>query len=156
MKTSFLSPLTLLAFLGSGPLLAIPQSVGGAFINAANNPGNVPLEEWFRDTKHWEPGSTLPGPWVSGSVPTGMMLSHPGAVFGITAGSAVVTRNDKGGIVSVVVFYDAESARIAGSELQKRLARAVALFTGADGRAAGYTVTLKQTHAGAVTATLAR
>ena len=156
MKKLFLSLLVLLAFLGSEPLLAIPQSFGGAFINAGNNPDKVPLEEWFRDAKRWEPGSPLPGPWVSGSVPTGMMLSHPGAVFGITASSAVVTRNDKGGIVSVVVFYDAESAKIAKTELQKRLARAVALFTGADGRAAGYTVTLKQTHAGAVTATLAR
>lgn len=156
MTKLFLSPVVLVALLGSGPLMAIPQSFGGTFINAANNPGNVPLEEWFRDVKHWEPGSVLPGPWVSGSVPSGMMLSHPGTVFGITAGSAVVTRNDGGGIVSVVVFYDAESAKIARSDLHKRLSRAVALFTGADGRAAGYTVTLKQTNTGAVTATLTR
>lgn len=156
MKTALLIPLLLLTLPGSEALLAIPQSFGGTFINAANNPDRVPLEEWFRDAKHWEPGSALPGPWVMGSVPTGMMLSHPGPVFGVTAGSAVVTRNDKGGIVSVVVFYDAESAGVARGELHKRLARAVALFTGADGRAAGYTVALKQTGAGAVTATLAR
>lgn len=139
-----------------GTVSAIPQTVGGLFTTAANNPGNLPVEEWFRDAKHWAPGATPPGPWVMGTVPTGMMLRDPGAVFGINASSVVIARNDAGAIVSVAVFYDAESARVPAGDLHRRLSRAVALFTGADGKAAGYTVTLSKPNAGAVTATLKR
>lgn len=149
----FLSLVVSLAL--SGSLHSIPQTVGG-FTTAQNNPGRLTLEEWFRDAKHWEPGAPLPGAWIMGTVPTGMMLSQPGAVFGINASSVVVTKDDKGAIVSVAVYYDAETAKVPKAELHKRLSRTVAMFTGADGKAAGYTVALSEPNAGAVTATLKR
>jgi hypothetical protein len=137
-----------------GTALAIPQTVGALF--AQNSPGNVPLEEWLRDASHWEPGVKLPGPWVMATVSTGLMMSRPGAVFGLEATQVVVTRDEKGGIASVQVFYDADTSKIAKSDLRKRLDKAVKLFTGADGKAAGYTVALEEPNPGAVTATLKR
>lgn len=154
MKLSVLLTLAISALLG-GTLHAIPQTVGG-FINAQNNPGNLTLEEWFRDPKHWQPGSELPGAWIMGTVPTGMLLANPGAVFGVTASQVVATRDQQGGIVSVQVFFDAETAKVAKGDLARRIRKAVALFTGVDGKAAGYTVTLAEPQAGAVTATLKR
>jgi hypothetical protein len=151
-----LHPLLLpaLGILLCGTAQAIPQTVGALF--AQNSPGNVPLEEWLRDANHWEPGVKLPGPWVAGTVSTGLMMSRPGAVFGIEATQVVVTRDVKGGIAHVQVFYDADTAKIAKSDLRKRLDKAVKLFTGADGKAAGYTVALAESNPGAVTATLKR
>ena len=63
---------------------------------------------------------------------------------------------DKGGISNVQVFYDADTTKIAKSDLRKRLDKAVKLFTGADGKAAGYTVSLAESNPGAVTATFKR
>jgi hypothetical protein len=155
MKHSILLILTVGVAL-SGGLHAIPQTVGGLFTTAPNNPGNLTLEEWFRDAAHWEAGTKVPGVWVAGTVSTGMMMSNPGAIFGVNASQVVVNRDDKGAIESVQVFYDADTAKIAKGDLHKRLSKAVALFTGADGKAAGYTVTLADPNAGAVTATLKR
>jgi hypothetical protein len=149
--------LTLAAgILSGGTLLAIPQSFGG-FITASNNPRNLTLEEWFRDAANWQPGATLPGTWITGAAgENGLMMSQPGAVFGVDASQVLVMRNDKGGVESVKVFYNADIAKVAKGDLRKRLDKAVTLFTGKDGKAAGYSVALAEPNAGAVTATFTR
>jgi hypothetical protein len=148
-------------------LPAIPQSVGGIFINANGNPRHLPIEDWFKDPKNWDL-STLPKvPWIMGTDSTGRMVNDPGEVFGFTAENAAVTSSPTGGeIVSVLIQYKPEKAKVPGSDLLKRLSRTVAAFTGAaeekrkDGGLsfAGkeYSVVLKQWPSGLVTATLKR
>jgi hypothetical protein len=146
------------ALLSGGALHAIPQTVGGTFVAATNNPRNLPVEEWFRDAAHWEAGAKLPGVWITGAAgPNGAMMSLPGPVFGVDATQVLVMHDDKGGVESVKVFFNADIAKVAKGDLRKRLDKAVALFTGKDGKAAGYTVTLTDApDAAAVTATFTR
>lgn len=153
MKISLLMTLAA-GLMFCGTLQAIPQTVTGGFTQSS--PGNLTLEEWFRDAAHWEADAKLPGVWIMGTVPTGMMMRSPGAVFGVNAAQVIVNRDEKGAILNIQVFYDAESAKVPKGALHKRLSKAVALFTGPDGKAAGYTVTLTEPNAGAVTATLKR
>ncbi|QIF05365.1 hypothetical protein [Roseimicrobium sp. ORNL1] len=156
------------AFLFAAPNLpAIPQTVGGIFLNASGNPRRLPIEDWFKEPGHWQL-STLPQvPWIMGTVPTGRMLNDPGQVFGFTADNVTVNSSETGPeIISVAVGFSADKTKVAGPDLLKRLSRNVAAFTGApevrlkDGDLSfvgkEYTVVLKEWKSGAVTATLKR
>ncbi|MEZ0276704.1 MAG: hypothetical protein ACAH88_17480, partial [Roseimicrobium sp.] len=93
-----LIPLLLMAALFSAVphLPAIPQTVGGLFVNASGNPRHLPVEDWFKDPKNWEL-STLPkASWLSGIVPGGRMLPDPGQVFGFTADHLAVNSSEAG------------------------------------------------------------
>ena len=165
-----LIPLLLVAALSLSAvpyLPAIPQTVGGLFSNASGNPRHLPVEDWFKDPKHWEL-STLPKvPWIMGTDSTGRMLRDPGQVFGFTADHLVVNSSNAGAdLTSVVLQFKPDTANVPGPDLLKRLSRTVAAFTGApevrneDGglsfASKEFTVTLKQWKSGMVTATLKR
>ena len=165
-----LIPLLLVAALSLAAvpyLPAIPQTVGGIFANAAGNSRHLPVEDWFKDPKNWEL-STLPKvPWIMGTVPMGRLLADPGQVFGFTADNLVVNSSEAGPeILSAVVQFSADKAKVPAPDLLKRLSRTVAAFTGAsevkdkDGSLSftgkEFTVTLKQWQSGKVTATLKR
>ena len=137
-----------------GPLLAIPQTIAG--VQAPGNGGSVTLEEWFRDAGHWQADAELPGVWSRPSASQPSTLGEPGVVFGVKASRASVLRDASGVITTVQVFFDSGTAKVGAAGLLKRLQKAVAIFTGVDGRAAGYTVVLSEPGPGAVTATFTR
>lgn len=152
--------------LASPALQAIPQSIGGLFLNASNNPRRLPVEEWFREATHWEPGAPLPGPWVSGTESSGLMLRDPGPVFGIQADSVTVTRDDQKRILEVTVYYTDGVSKIAKADLFKRVSRSVALFNGGNLKKTStgselhsgkdFSIALHSPNPGAVVATLKR
>ncbi|RBP37315.1 hypothetical protein DES53_11453 [Roseimicrobium gellanilyticum] len=146
---------------------AIPQSVGGLFLNASGNPRHLPIEDWFKEAGHWQLSKLPQVPWIMGTDSTGRMLNDPGQVFGFAADNVVVNNSETGPeITSVAVQFSAEKTKVPRSDLLKRLSRTVATFTGAaeqkltDGGLsfAGkeYTVVLKEWKSGAVIATLKR
>jgi hypothetical protein len=146
---------------------AIPQTIGGLFINASGNPRHLPVEDWFKEPGHWQLSKLPQVPWIMGTNSSGRMLNDPGPVFGFTADNVVVNNSETGPeIVSVAVQFSAEKAKVPRADLLKRLSRTVAAFTGAteekltDGGLsfAGkeYTVVLKEWKSGAVIATLKR
>lgn len=146
-------------------VVAIPQSVGGLFLNASGNPRHLPVEDWFKEPGHWELAKLPQVPWIMGTDSTGRMLNDPGQVFGFTAENLVVNSSHPGQeIVSVVIQFKPETAKVAASDLLKRLSRTVAVATGGaeeklkDGGVSftskAYTVVLKQWQSGMVTATL--
>ena len=124
IKAMALATLMALPCLSTTGLQAIPQTVSGIF-NGPNGQ-SLPLEEWFRDASHWLKEADLPGRW-SASGSDGSVLEHssPGAVFGVNASSATVTKTAGGEIQQIVVRYPtAKDSR----GLVSRLTTAVALF----------------------------
>lgn len=148
-------------------LAAIPQTVGGLFINASGNPRHLPVEDWFKEPGNWQLSKLPQVPWIMGTDSTGRMLNDPGQVFGFAADNVVVNNSETGSeIVSVAVQFSAEKAKVPRADLLKRLSRTVATFTGATGEKlsdgglsfAGkeYRVVLKEWKSGVVIATLKR
>jgi hypothetical protein len=146
---------------------AIPQTVGGLFMNANGNPRHLPVEDWFKEPGHWQLSKLPQVPWIMGTDSTGRMLNEPGQVFGFIADNVVVNNSETGPeIVSVAVQFSAEKAKVPRADLLKRLSRTVTTFTGAteeklsDGGLSftgkEYTVVLKEWKSGVVIATLKR
>ncbi len=146
-------------------LLAIPTQIGGLFNNGAGNPAHLPVEEWFRNAKNWQPGAELPGPWtpVSGQS-NEMRLDDPGSIFGLAARSVTVKREQGSAISEIAVEYDKSASK--SGPLIKSLARNVGLATGATTPAKQgadqvfegkeYSVKLHPESSGGATATITR
>lgn len=143
---------------------AIPQTVGGIFVNAGGNPRSLPVEDWFKEPGNWKVDTLPQASWSE--LPTERVLQAPGQVFGFPAESMRVIPSQAGEIQAVVVHFSAEGAKLTASELLKRVARNVGASTGAsavkgkEGQLSftgkEYTVVLEASQSGSVIATLKR
>jgi len=124
MKALLLTAALVCLLSGTTKSFAIPQTING-ILNGQNGQ-SLPLEEWLREAKHWLKEAELPGTWTASSS-DGKVFEHasPGAVFGVVASFATITKAADGDIKQVVVRYPSTKDSQA---LVNRLTTAVALF----------------------------